>query len=73
MVYLLYIVGNGYVLCTDNPPLVRNVGHVLVLSVKHTYSTYEINVEGLIRFLIGNVILVANWIYMVNYVLDIHG
>jgi hypothetical protein len=34
----------------ENPSLVRNVGHVFVLSVEHTYKTYEINVGKSIRF-----------------------
>jgi hypothetical protein len=42
----------GQLIClwNGNPSLVRNVGHVLVLSVEHTYKTYEINVGRSIRF-----------------------
>jgi hypothetical protein len=46
MVYSLYIVDNGYVLWNDIPLLVRNVGHILVLSVKHTYIMWGVGGEG---------------------------
>jgi hypothetical protein len=41
-----------------------------VIGVEHASSTYEINVgaRGVIRFKIGNVMLVMNLIYMVDYV-----
>jgi hypothetical protein len=39
-----------------------------VLSVEHTYNTYEINVGGGFDFELEMLCLVANWIYMVDYV-----
>jgi hypothetical protein len=74
MVYCTYgilVIYCGQLICfmEYNPSLVRNVGHVLVLSVEHTYNTYEIMWGGgRFDFELEMICLVANWIHMVNYV-----